>query len=66
MDGDALDRKYLHLYEQKIDPFQLEELDRQVLPILRLTSTRIRLSPHPPTNTAFRLSTGCISAYEYI
>lgn len=29
MDGDALERKYMHLYEEKIDPFQLEELDRQ-------------------------------------
>ena len=27
-DGDALDRKYMHLYEEKIDPFKLEELDR--------------------------------------
>ena len=28
-DGDALDRKYMHLYEEKIDPFKLEELDKQ-------------------------------------
>jgi hypothetical protein len=28
---DPLDRKYMHLYEEKIDPFQLEELDRQNL-----------------------------------
>ena len=29
MDGDTLERKYMHLYEQQIDPFKLEELDRQ-------------------------------------
>ena len=28
VDGDALSRKYQHLYEEKIDPFKLEELDR--------------------------------------
>lgn len=27
-DGDLLERKYMHLYEEKIDPFRLEELDR--------------------------------------
>ena len=31
VDGDDLERKYMHLYEEKIDPFKLEELDRQSL-----------------------------------
>jgi hypothetical protein len=43
MDGDALDRKYLHLYEQKIDPFQLEELDRQVVLLFIRQTNDVRL-----------------------
>ena len=31
VDGDDLERKYMHLYEEKIDPFKLEELDRRSL-----------------------------------
>ena len=29
IDGAALDKKYMHLYEEKIDPFKMEEGDRQ-------------------------------------
>jgi len=65
VDGDALDRKYLHLYEEKIDPFRLEELDRASV-LARMNFLERGLAFTAKVRTHDGCGPGCVCVCVYV